>query len=68
MQVPEGHCWVLGDNLTESRDSRVYGPIPLALVRGKATLKNYFGFGSGYAVFENTLKRPATTHRQTDGR
>ncbi|SLM38289.1 mitochondrial inner membrane protease subunit protein [Lasallia pustulata] len=36
IQVPEGHCWVIGDNLPESRDSRTYGPIPLALIKGKA--------------------------------
>ncbi|KAL9129943.1 MAG: hypothetical protein Q9217_001745 [Psora testacea] len=35
IQVPEGHCWLLGDNLPESRDSRTYGPIPLALIKGK---------------------------------
>jgi mitochondrial inner membrane protease subunit 1 len=35
VQVPEGHCWLVGDNLPHSRDSRVYGPIPLALIRGK---------------------------------
>ena len=35
VQVPEGHCWVAGDNLDWSRDSRVFGPVPLALVVGK---------------------------------
>lgn len=35
IQVPEGHCWVVGDNLEHSRDSRVFGPLPLALVGGK---------------------------------
>ncbi|SZF02382.1 unnamed protein product [Blumeria hordei] len=35
IQVPEGHCWVTGDNLEYSRDSRHYGPVPLALVYGK---------------------------------
>lgn len=35
VQVPMGHCWVEGDNLEWSRDSRVYGPIPMALIRGK---------------------------------
>lgn len=35
VQVPEGHCWVVGDNLTWSRDSRMYGALPLGLVRGK---------------------------------
>jgi inner membrane protease subunit 1 len=33
--VPKGHVWVCGDNLTASRDSRVYGPVPMALVKGK---------------------------------
>lgn len=35
VQVPKGHCWVVGDNLPWSRDSRMYGPIPLGLVKGK---------------------------------
>jgi mitochondrial inner membrane protease subunit 1 len=35
MQVPEGHVWAIGDNLSWSRDSRFYGPIPMALIRGK---------------------------------
>lgn len=35
IQIPDGHCWVLGDNLAESRDSRTYGPLPLALIKGK---------------------------------
>jgi inner membrane protease subunit 1 len=34
-QVPQGHCWVCGDNLPASRDSRIYGPLPMALIRGK---------------------------------
>lgn len=35
IQVPQGHCWVAGDNLEWSRDSRHFGPLPLALIRGK---------------------------------
>ncbi|KAH7380318.1 peptidase S24/S26A/S26B/S26C [Phaeosphaeria sp. MPI-PUGE-AT-0046c] len=35
IQVPEGHCWVAGDNLDWSRDSRLFGPLPLGLVKGK---------------------------------
>lgn len=37
--MPEGHCWVLGDNLPESRDSRVYGPLPLALITAKGVAR-----------------------------
>lgn len=35
IRVPEGHCWVAGDNLEWSRDSRVFGPLPLGLVKAK---------------------------------
>lgn len=34
--VPPGHAWLQGDNLHVSIDSREYGPIPLALVLGRA--------------------------------
>ncbi|KAK4718451.1 hypothetical protein R3W88_016789 [Solanum pinnatisectum] len=35
--IPEGHCWVEGDNQAWSLDSRFFGPIPLGVVRGKVT-------------------------------
>ncbi|KAF2226042.1 peptidase S24/S26A/S26B/S26C [Elsinoe ampelina] len=39
IQVPAGHCYVVGDNLDHSRDSRTFGPLPLALIKGKALCK-----------------------------
>uniref|UniRef100_A0A453GB67 Mitochondrial inner membrane protease subunit 2 n=1 Tax=Aegilops tauschii subsp. strangulata TaxID=200361 RepID=A0A453GB67_AEGTS len=27
LEVPEGHCWVEGDNPSQSKDSRTYGPV-----------------------------------------
>ncbi|GFH17204.1 mitochondrial inner membrane protease subunit [Haematococcus lacustris] len=33
--VPVGHVWIQGDNLLHSLDSRVYGPVPAALLRGR---------------------------------
>jgi len=39
IQVPEGHCWVIGDNLPHSRDSRHFGPMPMALIKGKVIAK-----------------------------
>ncbi|KAJ5832551.1 Peptidase S26A signal peptidase I [Penicillium riverlandense] len=35
IQVPEGHVFLMGDNLPWSRDSRNYGPVPMALINGK---------------------------------
>ncbi|CCX12055.1 peptidase S24/S26A/S26B/S26C [Pyronema domesticum] len=39
LQVPKGHIWTTGDNLPHSLDSRIYGPVPMALVRGKVIAK-----------------------------
>lgn len=35
VRIPRGHVWLAGDNLSNSTDSRAYGPVPLALVKGK---------------------------------
>lgn len=35
IKIPAGYLWVVGDNLSNSNDSREYGPIPLGIVRGK---------------------------------
>lgn len=45
LQVPRGHVWLQGDNLLHSLDSRVYGPVPLALVRGKVMCQVRSGKG-----------------------
>lgn len=37
LRVPEGHCWVVGDNVSCSLDSRTLGPIPLGLISGRIT-------------------------------
>lgn len=37
--VPRGQCWLQGDNEWDSTDSRYYGPVPLALVRGVVFFK-----------------------------
>lgn len=56
MRVPKGHVWVCGDNLTASRDSRVYGPVPIGLVKGRIVAKvssslDLFSFLSLMVVF-----------------
>ncbi|XP_015599355.1 mitochondrial inner membrane protease subunit 1 [Cephus cinctus] len=37
--VPIGHIWLEGDNNSNSADSRIYGPVPQGLVRGRAVCK-----------------------------
>ncbi|OJD30462.1 signal peptidase [Diplodia corticola] len=56
VQVPEGHCWVAGDNQLHSRDSRLYGPVPLALIRGKV-IARVMPFSEA-CWFKNTLTEP----------
>jgi signal peptidase I len=38
LHIPTGTVFVLGDNRAESDDSRLFGPVPLASVIGKAVL------------------------------
>jgi len=39
--VPKGHIWIVGDNASWSRDSRDYGPVSMALIRGRIAARIY---------------------------
>ncbi|KAF6817343.1 hypothetical protein CSOJ01_02525 [Colletotrichum sojae] len=56
IQVPQGHCWIVGDNIEYSRDSRTFGAVPLALIKGKAVLRGVSMFD--WQVLENGLADP----------
>ncbi|KAI0405292.1 LexA/Signal peptidase [Xylaria palmicola] len=62
IQVPSGHCYIVGDNLPWSRDSRDFGPIPLALIKGKIIAKaSFVGLNpmNWFTRVENGLQKPA---------
>lgn len=36
IKIPEGHCWIEGDNTGFSMDSNSFGPVSLGLVQSRA--------------------------------
>ncbi|KAG1446831.1 hypothetical protein G6F56_009452 [Rhizopus delemar] len=34
--IPQGHCWIEGDEAFHSRDSNTFGPVPIGLINAKA--------------------------------
>ncbi len=46
--VPQGRVWLEGDNPSNSTDSRSYGPVPYALVKGRVFFKVWPATASGF--------------------
>ncbi|KAI1639685.1 peptidase S24/S26A/S26B/S26C [Biscogniauxia mediterranea] len=66
IQVPRGHCYIVGDNLPWSRDSRDFGPLPLGLIKGKVVAKVSFDSWNPlywFSKVENGLRRPEALTR-----
>ncbi|XP_029124330.1 mitochondrial ATP-independent inner membrane protease subunit 1a [Elaeis guineensis] len=46
--VPNGHAWVQGDNIYDSRDSRHFGPVPYGLIQGRVFYRVWPPEGFGF--------------------
>jgi inner membrane protease subunit 1 len=62
IQIPEGHCYVVGDNMKFSRDSRMFGPLPLALIKAKVIGKWSTLYEYSWSSLPDDGLKPAQSH------
>ncbi len=65
--VPDGALFVLGDHRQDSRDSRTFGPVPIASVIGRAWL-SYWPLGRFEVLATPMYRRSARSRRRADAR
>jgi inner membrane protease subunit 1 len=69
IKVPKGYVWIVGDNLSNSTDSRHYGPVPLAMVKGKvlARVSNLLPVSSVYIAYISGMAKSHQLHDSDPG-
>ncbi|MBI4829325.1 MAG: signal peptidase I [Nitrospinae bacterium] len=55
--VPQGAVFMMGDNRDNSQDSRVWGPLPVENIRGKAFVIHWSWKDEGWGVRWNRVAR-----------
>ena len=63
VKVPEGHCWIEGDNYNASYDSNAFGCVPIGLIIGQAKLIAYPKLNIIETKF-NIIKSDMPEHRR----
>ena len=63
--VPDGHVWLEGDNPGNSSDSRMYGPLPVALLQGRVVARIWPVRGQAWM---RRGARPTPQRQQQQGR
>ncbi|KAK4537233.1 hypothetical protein CDCA_CDCA11G3258 [Cyanidium caldarium] len=58
VSIQRGYVWLEGDNPENSTDSRHYGPVPVALVRGRVAFRVYPFHSAGAIPRQRPLRGP----------
>ncbi|KAI9296259.1 LexA/Signal peptidase, partial [Neoconidiobolus thromboides FSU 785] len=58
LKLPKGRVWVQGDNGTNSTDSRVYGPLPMGLIKAKVLFRAFPVFTDFRCNIDELMEAP----------